>query len=233
MDNNPHSGHRGRVRKEFLACGYDDSTPAHKMLEHLLFYAIPRSDTNEISHRLIERFGDICGVLDAAPEDLAGVKGVGENAATLIKLILPIARRYGVEKSLGRLKFSSFDEIGEFIATQYVGFSNEKFGVLGLDTVGNKLFFKFMANGDISTVGVSVRDVVKAAIDSGASSVVLSHNHPSGTCFPSVADTEITKSLVNAMNTVGVRVLDHIIVGTNDFVSMRQSKDYASIFRPE
>ncbi|MCQ2478469.1 MAG: hypothetical protein MJ091_04565 [Clostridia bacterium] len=230
MDKNLHAGHRERVRKEFLENGYDDAVPAHKLLEHLLFYAIPRCDTNEIAHRLIDKFGDLSGVIDAPVSEIVKVEGVGENAATLIKLILPVARRYNVEKTSGKINFPSLSLADDYIQKQYLGFTTERLGILGLNSVGDKTVFKFLSEGDISTVGVSVRDIVKAAIDSNSTAVILCHNHPSNNCLPSSADIEITKNVFTALKQIGICLADHVIVGVNDYVSLYQSQKYHYLF---
>ena len=91
---NPHEKHRQRVRKEFLENGFSDATPPHKILEMLLFYSIPRKDTNEIAHALLNRFGSISGVVDATPTELMSIDGIGESSVALIKLLIPIFRQY-------------------------------------------------------------------------------------------------------------------------------------------
>ena len=102
-----HSGHRDRLRGEFLA--RSESFPDHKVLELLLFYALPRQDTNPIAHDLLERFGSLEGVLDAPPEALAQVKGVGDRSAVLFKAVKELARRYAAGRS----------RIGNLITTNY------------------------------------------------------------------------------------------------------------------
>ena len=124
-----HDGHRKRVRKEFLENGFSESTPEHKVLEMLLFYSIPRRDTNELAHELINRFGSISAVLDASPKELMKIKGVSENTAALIKLILPVARMYTKNKKDSVLQLDDCDHLYKFLSGKYLGYNKEIFAI--------------------------------------------------------------------------------------------------------
>lgn len=231
MADNVHEKHRERVRKEFLENGINENTPAHKILEHLLFYCIPRIDTNPIAHQMIEKYGSISGVLDAPVEELADFKGMSERSAVLLKMIMPVARRYLYDKSVARKQFSSLDDIGKYILERYVGFTEEKAGILCLNAAGSLLGFTFISEGDISSVGISIRELIKIAIDLDATVVVLCHNHPSGIALPSGNDVALTEMAAQSLSYVGIRLLDHIITANGDFISMAQSSEYSHIFK--
>ena len=123
MGEGVHDGHRERVKQEFLKNGFNESTPAHKIIEMLLFYSIPRKDTNEIAHELLNRFGSVSGILDAPAERLTEVKGVTLNTAALIKLIIPIARRYSLEKGTKTENYSTLDEVCRYLMQRYFGYT--------------------------------------------------------------------------------------------------------------
>lgn len=230
MDKNLHEGHRERARQEFLQHGFNHNTPPHKMLELLLFYCVQRADTNPIAHELIAKYGSVAGVLDAPVEELAAFKGMSERAAVLLKLIMPIARRYIYDKSEQRPTFCSLDAIGKYILAQYIGETTEKLGVMCLDAKGSIISFGFLSEGDIASVGLSQRDLAKTVLRGNATAAVLCHNHPNGIAVPSVNDVQLTEQAAQTLSKIGVQLIDHIIVGDTDFVSMAQSEQYGYIF---
>ena len=225
-----HDGHRERVRQEIMRNGFDEKTPPHKILEFLLFYCISRKDTNPIAHNLINRFGSISGVLDAPIEKLAEVEGMSERSALFLKSIMPVAQIYLSEKSNCSSTFMGLNEIGEYALKHYIGLTSERAGIISLDGKGKLLGFDFLADGDISSVGLSFRDVINCLLLHNAAAAVLVHNHPSGIALPSARDEILTKSLANVLKNIGIYLIDHIIIGGSDYVSMAQSKEYAHIF---
>lgn len=228
---NPHKEHRLRVRNEFLENGFSDSTPPHKILEMLLFYSIPRKDTNEIAHALLNRFGTVSDILEATPAELMTVDGIGENSAALLKLMLPIFRRYENSKSDRGKSFNSADEICEFLEKKYVGFSKEVFAVTTLDSRGRVIAFDILNQGDPSSVTITTRSVVEKVLERKAVCVVLSHNHPKGNALPSQADIETTVRLCSALSHINIRLLDHVVLCDDDYVSMAQSEQFQYIFK--
>lgn len=233
MDKNLHDGHRDRIRDEFLQHGFDQNTPPHKVLEILLFYCVQRSDTNPIAHELINKYGSVAGVLDAPVEELAAFKGLSKRSAVLLKLIMPIARRYIYDKSEQRPTFTSLDSIGKYMLSRFLGETQERLAVLCLDAKGCLLDFSFVGKGDISSVGLSQRDLVKQVINCNATAAVLCHNHPNGIAVPSDSDVSLTKDAADTLCKIGVQLIDHIIIGDTDFVSMAQSEKYGYIFVPK
>ncbi len=230
-NNNIHAGHRQRMRREMIEQNSFDKMGDHRILEVLLFYGIPRRDTNPIAHELLNKFGSITGVLDAEIEELKSVKGMTENAATLIKTIMPIARRYQNEKFKVGHKFGSGDEIGHFLISKYLGRKNEAFAVTSLDTKGRLLGFDIIGEGTPDTVEVNLRDIVKIVMKRNASAVIVSHNHVSTNALPSGHDIEMTKILKSSLASLGTCLLDHIIIAGDDYISMRQSEEYVAIFK--
>lgn len=232
MDKNIHDGHRERARQEFLQHGFDRNTPPHKILELLLFYCVGRVDTNPIAHELIKKYGSVAGVLDAPVEELAAFKGLNERSAVLLKLIMPIAQRYIYDKQEQKPTFCSLEGIGKYMLANFLGQTREKVGVMCLDTKGSLLSFEFLGEGDIASVGLSQRALVKEALKTNATAVVLCHNHPNGIAVPSDIDVSITEQSAKTLSNIGVQLIDHIIVADTDFVSMAQSEQYGYIFVP-
>lgn len=223
-------GHRDRVKTDFVNHGFDSKTHSYLVLEMLLFYSIPRIDTKPIAKRLIEKFKTLNGVFSAGIDKLKEVEGVGQNTAVQLKLIGDILNICNCEKNDLVKDFVSTYDIGNFLLSEYLFLSVEKFGLLCLDSVGTKLSFDFVSEGDTHSVGVSARDIVELALKNGAASIVLCHNHPSGIALPSDVDAEITQIIVDTLRPIGIRVFDHIIIANNDYVSMAQSRDFCDIF---
>ena len=217
-----HDGHRARKKQQFRAHGLD-AFADHETLELLLFYAIPRVDTNPVAHRLIERFGSLDGVLSAPPEELEKVEGVGESAATLLSLILPLVRRSRMTASKQPVILGTTQAAGEYFVDLFFGMREERLYEACLDAKGKLLRCAKVADGSVDAVSVNIRVIVENALKCGASAVVLSHNHPSGVALPSEDDNATTLAVYDALRTVDIRLLDHIIVADDDFVSIRDN----------
>ena len=217
-----HDGHRARKKEQFRTHGLD-AFADHEALELLLFYAIPRVDTNPVAHRLIERFGSLDGVLSAPPEELEKVEGVGESAATLLSLILPLVRRSRMTASKKPVILGTTQAAGEYFVDLFFGMREERLYEACLDAKGKLLRCAKVADGSVDAVSVNIRVIVENALKCGASAVVLSHNHPSGVALPSADDNATTLAVYDALHTVDIRLLDHIIVADDDFVSIRDN----------
>lgn len=218
-----HSGHRERLRLRYLESGLD-SFDDHTALELLLYYAIPRADTNELSHRLIDAFGSLNGVLSASQEELRKVKGVGERAAALITLVRDMARKSAISKAAARrVTLNSSELAGDFLLPYFMGQRDEIVYLLTLDNKCRLIRARRFSSGGLTSADVSVRNIVECAIKDSASAVILAHNHPSGVALPSRSDIYATEEIVKAMTVMDIRVLDHIIVAEDDYVSMARS----------
>lgn len=223
-----HSGHRRRLKDRFVQEGLDHFTDI-QILELLLFYALPRQDTNPIAHALLDRFGSFAGVVEARAEDLVQVPGVGENAAILLRMLPPLFRRYMKDsQDPGRI-LTTTTQCGEFLIPYFFLAKEELVYLLCLDGKCKVLDCRLIHKGSVNTAGVSVRKVVEAAISVNASSVVLAHNHTSGIALPSLADRKTTRQLKDALDAVGILLADHIILAGDDFVSMAED----GFFLPE
>ncbi len=228
---NPHKEHRERVRKEFLENGFSDLTSPHKMLEMLLFYSIPRKDTNEIAHALLNRFGSVYDILNASPQELMRVDGIGENSAALIKLLVPVFKCYQLNNPKDFIP-NNHDEICDFIQKKYIGLTRETFAVTTFNHSGKMIAFDILATGDISAVAISNRSVIEKVLERKAVAAVISHNHPTGRALPSPDDIQRTKELFAAFKHLELELLDHIVVSNedDDCISMAQSAEYCHIF---
>lgn len=220
-----HKNHRERLKKRFLDEGLDGFTD-FQALELMLFYCIPRRDTNEIAHELMEKFGSLSAVLDARVEDLMKIDYISLNAATYLKMLPQVARRYMVDSANQKKVLRTIDECGDYLMSHYIGRQHETVFVLCLDAGCQVICCREVGEGDINSAGVSIRKIVELALSVKASSLVLAHNHPSGIALPSVEDVQVTRRVAAALDGVDVILTDHIIVANDDYVSLAQSGLY-------
>jgi DNA repair protein RadC len=225
-----HNGHRDRMKNKFLTEGLDHFEP-HAVLELLLYYAIPLKDTNPIGHALLNKFGSLSGVFDAPYEELLKVDGIGKSAATLIKLIPQVCRRYQENIDCEKHRIFSYDELGKYMVNQFIGRSDEVIMLMLLDGRNRILHCGIVSEGSATAANIYIKKIVRLAVQYNAVYAVLSHNHPSGNCMPSKQDLNSTQWIYEALETVEVKLLDHIIVGGNDFISLAKSGIMQELFK--
>ena len=215
-----HEGHRERMRKQLKTSGMDSLSDV-QVLEMLLYYAAPRGDTNPAAHALLKRFGTLDGVFSAPETELRKIDGVGEAAAQLLLLVPQVARRCLMSRSTQIQVLDTTSKCGQYLLPFFHGEREEVVYLLCLDAKCKALDCVLIHRGGVNVASIAARKVVKAALDSNATSVVLAHNHPSGLALPSQEDKQTTMVLKAALDAVGVVLADHIIVADDDFVSMR------------
>lgn len=219
---NPHQGHRERLKSEFLARGLEGMAD-HRALELLLFYAIPRKDVNQLAHDLIKAFHSLSGVFNATPEQLMAVDGIGEHAACLIKLIPALGGLYQADRSrLGDI-LDTTERLGEYLAPEFFGQRNEVSVVLCLDAKCKALQCRQLTEGSADSTTLNLRKMMEIALACNASQVVLAHNHISNIAAPSQEDILTTKMAYNIFQQVEIYLRDHLIFACDDFVSLRDS----------
>lgn len=227
---NVHAGHRARLRKRFLTQGIN-SFEEHTILELMLFYVVPQKDTNELAHRLIEKFGSFSGVFDAPTDALCEVPGITENGAALIKLIPEINRAYMKDKLNNVKTISSTSAAKEYFAAEFEGAVTERFMVLYLDPKNRILKCGKISEGSVTATDVNIRKIAQEAMSVNAVSVILAHNHPGGTAKPSSGDVRMTKNIIASLLPLDIVVWDHIIVAdSRNIFSMSSSDEYAYLF---
>ena len=218
-DTNPHAEHRARVKKRFFAegiAGFED----HQVLELLLFFAIPQKDTNPIAHALLDRFGSLSGVFNAAPEELSLVDGVGEHAAALLTLVPQLSRRYFLDSEADGDPYDNVDKLGRMFVMQYVGATKE---IVYLTMLDNKLRIietVRLYEGSVNSAYITPRKIIEPCLRRGAAVAVLAHNHPSGAAVPSGDDLYTTKAIQSTLAAVGVPLLEHFLVAANTYTPL-------------
>lgn len=220
-----HTGHRSRLKERFLQEGLDHFNEL-QVLELLLFYCVPRKDTNELSHALLEQFGSLAQVLDAAPYDLQKIPGIGPNTASFLALIKQVGRRYQISRTESLTILRTIEQCGSYLQPHFYGRKNEFVFMLCLDAKCKVLACQQVGEGSVNSAGVPIRRVVELALAANATSVILAHNHPSGLALPSADDVQTTKRLAVALDAVDIVLADHLVFSDDDYVSLVQSGYY-------
>ncbi len=220
---NIHEGHRQRVKERFLNHGLDSFTDV-QLLETLLFYAVPKKDTNETAHLLIKTFGSFKKVFEAKYEDLVKVKGIGDNAASLIKFFQMFSKKY-LELSYTEskeVKFDSPKKLKKYCKHLFLGETKEMIYVIALDADLAIIGQEALNTGDQGSVFLSFRKLTEFVHKTNTCRVVLAHNHPSGTQLASRDDVSATREVADLLDQIGVELVDHIVVGKSGAISMRE-----------
>lgn len=216
-----HDGHRQRIKERYAKTGLDGFSD-HTVLEFLLFYAVPRKDTNELAHLLLEHFGSLTAVLEADREDLMQVNGIGENAATLLSLIPQISRRYMEHRTVPKRQIKDSKDAAQYFISKFAYEYNEVAYAMFLDTKHNIICTRQLARGVVNGLELSVRSLVETCLKLHAQAVIVAHNHPNAPLTPSSEDEFFTLSLKKALYLVDIDLLDHIIVSGDEYFSMKR-----------
>ncbi len=220
-----HNGHRQRLKDRFRREGLDNFDELY-VLELLLFYCIPRADTNPLAHRLLDHFGSLTAVLDASTEELEKIDGLGKNASTFLSLITQVGRYYQVKRSEPGEVLRTLEQCGNYMVPYFYGRERETVFMLCLDAKCKVLCCKMIGEGSVNSANIPIRRVVEIALGANATTVVLAHNHPSGLAIPSADDIQTTHRVAAALSAVEITLADHIVVSKDDFVSIVQSQYY-------
>lgn len=219
-----HAGHRERMRDRFFREGFEGYQD-HEVLEMMLYYGKARGDTNKLAHELMDQFGSLKAVLEASPEMLLNVKGVGESAAAMICMIVQLTRRYEALKRQDVRQITNRKDAESYCRSLVMGHRTERFHVICLSASCTILGQRRISEGSISEVNAYPRLVVETALNYNAHSVILCHNHPGGTETPSAEDISSTIQLQRVLGGIGIVLLDHIIVSDASAYSMVQHGD--------
>ena len=220
-----YTGHRQRIKDRFRKEGLDSFEDKHA-LELLLCYGLPRKDSKPVAEELLATFGGLTQVLDAAPEQLETVPGVGENLSTFLMLIREFVRRYNIEKSEIDKPMTSAKDYCKHIRHYFDGQRNEMVYLLCLDARFKPLCCKRIAEGSIHTTSISVRKIAEVALNVNATTVILAHNHPGGFAFPSAEDRRTTEQLAKSLAALDIILADHVIVSDDETISLADSRMY-------
>lgn len=226
---NPHEGHRQRVKNRFLKHGLD-SFEDHEVLEALLFYAVPKKDTNELAHLLINTFGSFDKVFEADYNDLIKINGIGENAASLIKFFQMMSKRYifSTFSYEGETKLNDVKTLKDYCKNLFRGEKKEIVYAIALDSE-LVLVEKMKINvGEANKVELPFRKLTEFAFKYNCTRMVLAHNHPNGSMIASRSDVDATEDIAELLASVDIELVDHIVVGKNGVSSIKECNPNSS-----
>jgi DNA repair protein RadC len=214
------SGHRARLRKRLVEGG-DEALADHEVIEMLLMQAVPRRDMKPLARSLLQRFGSLAGVLQADPRALAGHSGMGEATVAALRIVTVAATRLARQKVREAPVIGSWQALIDYLTIDMAHLTLERVRVLYLNSRNMLILDDLVGEGSIDEASIHPREVIRRALDIGATALILVHNHPSGTPDPSRADIEITNRIAEAGRLLGVTVHDHIVIGREGHVSLR------------
>lgn len=212
-----HKGHRQRIKKRFAESHGKDFSD-HELLEMLLYYVIPRQDTNKLAHALLNEFGTLREVMNADHERIKLVKGAGAGTATCLSLLFAIRKRIDTQKYTStKFVADSASKVGNYLISYFRDIQHEEFCLMLLDNSFRLIEFKTIAKGSNNSAPIDVKAITKFALLTGAAHVILAHNHPLGLTIPSQEDKQVTSEVDAALSAVGINLLEHIIVNNTSF----------------
>lgn len=221
-EENIHSGHRRRMLKKYLQNGID-CFEEHEILEIMLYSAFSRRNTNDIAHRLTERFGSLKGVFEAKYEELLEINGIGDSAAALICFTGDLFKTLNAKKP-AEISLDSSEKLIEYCKRLFQNVGKEITYILLLDSKYYLLSKLEISRGEANFTDVNIKQILTKVFETQCSGVVITHNHPSGTAIASAADITATRNLAMVLKKVGIKLDDHIIVGAGCGFSLRSSE---------
>ena len=209
-----HDGHRERLRARFAEHGLESFNELNA-LELLLCYAIPRRDTNELAHRLLDAFGSLSGVFQASMQELTSIPGIGENAAALILMVPQIVKKAHVSKAKETKIIRNSTDAGNYLLPYFLDEQDEIVMMLCLDNKRAVICCREMGRGVVNCVDANIRRMVETALKVKTTTVIIAHNHPNGVALPSREDDNFTRTLYRSIGLLGITLEDHIIVAND------------------
>ncbi len=217
-----HEGHRKRMRKRFIEQGFDGFAE-HEILEMLLYYAIPRRDTNSLAHEILDEYINLANVFDADVSALSKIQGLSEQSATLLTMIPHLARAYEKSRSERKVLLHDTESIGRYALMLLKNKTIEEFALICVNSNRNVKWSGIIATGSIDQIEASPRLVVSEVLKHKAKNIIIAHNHPNGTILPSDADKRATRVLCDILNSMGIKMIDHIIVAQDRYYSLAET----------
>ncbi|MEA3431089.1 MAG: DNA repair protein RadC [candidate division WOR-3 bacterium] len=216
-------GHRKRLREKFMKSGLL-GLHDYEIVELLLTLGTPRKDCKQQAKALMKKFKTLRGVIDADKEELCEINEVGPKNIFGIRFVREISEKYLEDRIIKQEIYRTPQDVFNYLYVSMRGLKKEVFKTLFLDVKNRLIATEKMFKGTVSSSVVYPREIVKRAIKKDASSVILVHNHPSGDPTPSPEDRRITRDVVDALEAVDIKVLDHIIIGDNRYFSFASEK---------
>ncbi|MCC6597938.1 MAG: DNA repair protein RadC [Alphaproteobacteria bacterium] len=217
----PHyHGHRDRLRERFLQGG-PDTLQDYELLELVLFMAIPRRDVKPLAKDMLKKFGDLPGLLSAPVDELLKIDGISENTATALKAVAATAHRMMKRELMHRPVLNSWSRLMDYCSSTMAHETREHFRILFLNKKNELIGDEIQGSGTVDHTPAYPREIMKRALDLGATALILLHNHPSGDPSPSQADIDMTRLIIRAAEPFNIVIHDHIIIARNGYSSFK------------
>ena len=226
------AGHRQRLKDKFQKKGIEAFTDA-EVLELLLILGTPRKDCKEQARVVLKHFGSLAAVLEASPEELQKVKGIGPNNSFAIHFLHGVSRRYLKHRLQEKHYLRSSREVADYLIHSMRDLQKETFAAIFLDASHAIIATKEIASGTITSNTIYPRELVKLALQHNAAALVVAHNHPSGNIEPSEQDHRLTRTLFLACSLMDISLLDHLIIGTAEQAFSFADQGYMASIREE
>ena len=217
-----HKDHRQRVKNRFMKEGLENFDDVH-VLELMLFYCVPRKDTNPIAHNLLNHFGSLSAVIQASAEQLKMVEGVGDSVVAYICFLRELERACHTRKNLDVKVINSYQDIVRSLRDRFLNCRNELVYMICMDAKRRILCIEKLNEGTVNSAGVPTRKVIELALAHNAAAVVLAHNHPGGEATPSQEDIAATQFVRDALRAIDVELTDHVVFADNQYFSIINS----------
>lgn len=227
---NVHKGHRERLREKVIKNGIN-SLAEHEVMELILFYSLAQRNTNDLAHKLIDSFGSVSKVLDASEDELMKIKGISKTTVFILKSIPQISSYYLNDKNNRKTKrIHGCNDAFKFIAPKFVGQTRERIMMIFLSNASEILGYDFVSQDIINSTQITSRKIIELCIKYNATRVIIAHNHPSGLLTPSSDDFITTKMVIDCLKTIDVELLDHMIIGKGEYLSMANDEQFQNMF---
>jgi DNA repair protein RadC len=214
------TGHRDRLRKRLMDGG-PEALLDHELIEYILGLSIKRQDTKPLAKRLLDEFGGIGGLLTADGGALKRNGKIGETSIAALKMVQAAALRMLQAEAKAQPILSSWQALLDYLRVDMAYMTTERVRVLHLNSANMLIRDEIMSEGSIDKAAVSIREIIKRALDLGSAAIILVHNHPSGDPAPSRTDIALTRDIIDAGRKLGINVHDHVIIGMKGHSSMR------------
>lgn len=227
--NNPNAGHRGRLKTKYKKGGMN-SLEFHEILELLLFYSIPRKDTNKIAHELAKKFRcSLADIFESSDKMLKEVTGVGNETVLFFNILKDITRLYNLDISNKSTEKTAKEFHENHIVAHFTGKQQEELILITLNNRMERISVDIIYTGSVNSTKVDIQKIVKIAIDKNASGVIVAHNHPNGPDYPSPEDIDTTRRLENIFGEISIHFVDHYVVSDKKITSIRDFVVYSYI----
>lgn len=219
IDKPHYAGHRDRLRQRFAKT--PDALADYELLELVLFLAIPQKDVKPLAKDLIKRFGGLSEIMNAPIEELIKIDGIKDKTALALKSITALSHRALKNELMQKPVLNSWTRLMDYCTATMAHETKEHFRILFLNKKNELIADETQGSGTVDHTPAYPREIMKRALDLGATAIILMHNHPSGDPKPSQADVDMTMQIIRAAEPFGIVIHDHVVISKNGYSSFK------------